>query len=70
MGGRCYLEFWKRQPRIISLEAQVQEDVGGVGCVCVVYRGHAHNIIGRICRAGPEDKCDDRQIRMRKQTVA
>lgn len=42
---------------------------GGV-CVCVVYRGHAYNIIGRICRAGPEDKCDDRQIRMRKQTVA
>lgn len=66
--GRSYLEFCKRQPRIISLGAQVQVDVGRVGvCVCVVYRGHVHNVIGRIYRAGPEDKCDDKQIRMRKQ---
>ena len=36
-------------------------------CMCVVHTGHVHNVIGRICRAGPEDKCDDKQIRMRKQ---
>ena len=69
MWGRSYFEFCKRQPRIISLGAQVQADVGGVGMcvyVCCAYRTCPH-VIGRICRAGPEDKCDDKQIRMRKQ---
>ena len=37
LGGRSYLEFWKKQPRIISPGAQVQVDVGGGGvCVCCV----------------------------------